>query len=137
MAVDIVGGAFIAVAGTVMNILEFAVAEAIMNAVGVAFAGIGVIIFAVGIAWQRNRIIRKFEQALDREKGKFEADVSDRLNQKLGLIYEEIDRIFVQFYDHVEREEQTIKPILERYTKIQQESRELFSQMQMKLEGRN
>ncbi|NJO70649.1 MAG: hypothetical protein HC825_00900 [Oscillatoriales cyanobacterium RM1_1_9] len=133
MAVEIVGGAFIAVAGTVMNVLQFAVAETIMNALGIAFAGIGVILFAVGVAWQRNRIIQKFEQALDREKGRFQGDVSDRLNQKLSIIYEEIERIFVQFYDHVEREEQTILPIIDRYSTIQTNSQQLFSQISTQL----
>ncbi|MGD2180080.1 dynamin family protein [Lusitaniella coriacea] len=126
MAVEIVGGIFVTIAGTILNVLEFAVAEAIMNAIGIAFAGIGVVLFAVGIAWQRNHIIRKFESALDREQGKFNSDVTDRLHQKLGLIYEEVERIFVQFYDYVEREEQAIAPIVEQYEAIQADARQLF-----------
>lgn len=126
MAVEIVGGIFVTIAGTILNALEFAVAEAIMNAIGIAFAGIGVVLFAVGIAWQRNHIIRKFESALDREQSKFNSDVTDRLHQKLGLIYEEVERIFVQFYDYVEREEQAISPIVEQYEAIQADARQLF-----------
>jgi hypothetical protein len=133
MAAEIVGGAFVAVGGMILRIVEFTVAEAILDAIGVAFAGIGVVVFAVGIAWQRNRIIHRFEQALDNEKGKFKRDVSDRLNQKLSLIYEEVERIFVQFYDYVEREEQEIGPILEKYTAIQTNAQQLFSQMGTKV----
>jgi GTP-binding protein EngB required for normal cell division len=133
MAAEIVGGAFVAVGGLILRIIEFTVAEAILDAIGIAFAGIGVVVFAAGIVWQRNRIIHRFEQALDNEKERFKRDVSDRLNQKLSLIYEEVERIFVQFYDYVEREEQEIEPILERYKAIQSNAQQLFSQMTTKL----
>ena len=133
MAAEIVGGAFVAIGGMILRIIEFTVAEAILDAIGIAFAGIGVVVFAVGIAWQRNQIIRRFEQALDNEKDRFKGDVTDRLNQKLSLIYEEVERIFVQFYDYVEREEQEIGPILERYKAIQTNAQQLLSQMATKL----
>ncbi|MEA5462826.1 dynamin family protein [Leptothoe sp. PORK10 BA2] len=132
MAAEIVGGAFVAVAGTILHIVEFAVAEAIMNAIGIAFAGIGVIFLAIGIAWQRQRIITKFERALDGEKDRFKADVADRLNQKLSLIYEEVERIFVQFYDYVERETAEVAPVLEQYDSIQTEAKNLFNDMATK-----
>ncbi|MEM7065014.1 MAG: dynamin family protein [Cyanobacteria bacterium P01_B01_bin.77] len=129
MAAEIVGGAFVAVAGTILNVIEFAVAEAIMNAIGIAFAGIGIIFLAIGIAWQRKRIITKFEQALDSEKSRFKADVNDRLNQKLSLIYEEVERIFVQFYDYVERETEAVAPVIDQYGTIQTDAKELFNEM--------
>lgn len=129
MAAEIVGGAFVAVAGTILHVVEFAVAEAIMSAIGIAFAGIGVITLAIGIAWQRKRIITKFERALDREKDRFKDDVTDRLNQKLSLIYEEVERIFVQFYDYVERETAEVAPVLEQYDAIQTDATDLFNDM--------
>ncbi|MBF2073777.1 MAG: dynamin family protein [Synechococcales cyanobacterium C42_A2020_086] len=129
MAAEIVGGAFVAVSGMVLRIVEFTVAEAILDAIGIAFAGIGIVVFAVGIAWQRNRIIQRFEEALDREKDRFKQDVTDRLNQKLSLIYEEVERIFVPFYDYVERESAAITPIVEKYQSIQTDAHQLFSQM--------
>ena len=133
MAAEIVGGAFVAVAGMILRIVEFAVAEAILDAIGIAFAGIGVVVFAVGIVWQRNQIISRFEQALDSEKERFRTDVTDRLNQKLSLIYEEVERIFVQFYDYVEREGQEIHPILDKYKIVQTDAQQLFSQMSTRL----
>ncbi|MEM6253499.1 MAG: dynamin family protein [Cyanobacteria bacterium P01_D01_bin.156] len=129
LAAEIVGGAFVAVAGTILHIVEFAIAEAIMNAIGIAFAGIGVIFLAIGIAWQRRRIITKFESALDGEKARFKSDVTDRLNQKLSLIYEEVERIFVQFYDYVDRETTAVAPVLEQYTDIQTNAKDLFKEM--------
>jgi hypothetical protein len=116
----------------ILKIVQFAVAEAILDAIGMAFAGIGLVVFAVGIVWQRNRIIQRFEQALDSEKDKFKEAVTARLNQKLSLIYEEVERIFVQFYDYVEREEAAIGPTIEKYKNIQNESQQLFNQMVIK-----
>ncbi|MBD2016625.1 dynamin family protein [Microcoleus sp. FACHB-53] len=133
MAAEIVGGAFVAVGGMILRIIEFTVAEAILDAIGIAFAGIGIVVFAAGIVWQRNQIIRRFEQALDNEKDRFKADVTDRLNQKLSLIYEEVERIFVQFHDYVEREEQEIEPILDRYKAIQTNAQTVFSEIETKL----
>ncbi len=133
LAAEVVGGAFVAVAGMVLKIIQFTVAEAILDAIGIAFAGIGVVMFAAGIVWQRNRIINRFEEALDSEKDRFREEVTDRLNQKLSLIYEEVERIFVQFYDYVERETADVKPILERYQTIQTNAHDVFSKMNSQL----
>jgi GTPase SAR1 family protein len=133
MATEIVGGAFAAVAGIVLHIIQFTVAEAILNAVGIAFAGIGVVVFAVGLVWQRNQIIQRFEKALDDEKDNFKTEVTNRLSEKLSLIYEEVERIFVQFYDYVEREEQEIGPILSEYKTLQADSQELFGKISSQL----
>ena len=133
MATGIVGGAFAAVTGAVMHIVQFTVAEAILDAIGIAFAGIGVVVFAVGIAWQRNQIIQRFEKALDDEKDNFKIEVTQRLNEKLSLIYEEVERIFVQFYDYVEREQQEIGPMLADYQSIQTDARALFGKMATQL----
>jgi hypothetical protein len=127
MANEIVGGAIMAVAGTILHIIEFAVAEAILGAIGIAFAGVGVIVLAIGILWQRNRIIAKFEQALDGEKVRFQEEIASRLNEKLGIIYEEVERIFTQFYDYVEREEAAVQPVIDQYQAIRQEAEALFS----------
>ncbi|HZG38270.1 MAG TPA: dynamin family protein [Nodosilinea sp.] len=127
LANEIVGGAVMAVAGTILHIIEFAVAEAILSAIGIAFAGIGVIVLAIGIVWQRSRIIAKFEHALDSEKEHFQQEVASRLSEKLGIIYEEVERIFTQFYDYVEREEAAVQPVIDQYTAIQQEAAGLFS----------
>ncbi len=127
MANEIVGGAIMAVAGTILHVVQFAVAEAILSAIGIAFAGVGVVVLAIGILWQRNRIVGKFEQALDSEKARFQQEVAGRLNEKLGLIYEEVERIFTQFYDYVEREEAAVQPVLDQYQAIQQEATALFS----------
>lgn len=133
MANEIVGGAVMAVTGTILHVIQFAVAEAILSAIGIAFAGVGVVVLAIGIIWQRNRIIAKFENALDGEKVRFQEDIASRLNEKLGIIYEEVERIFTQFYDYVEREEQAIQPIIDQYSAIKTDAEMLFGSMEKRL----
>lgn len=135
MSTEIVGGAFAAVAGVILHVIQFTVADAILSAIGIAFAGIGVVVFAVGLAWQRNQIIQRFEKALDDEKDTFKTEVTNRLNEKLSLIYEEVERIFVQFYDYVDREQAEIGPIVTQYKAIQTEAQTLFSKMATQLNG--
>jgi GTPase SAR1 family protein len=135
MSTEIVGGAFAAVAGVILHIVQFTVADAILSAIGIAFAGIGVVVFAVGLAWQRNQIIQRFEKALDNEKDTFKTEVTNRLNEKLSLIYEEVERIFVQFYDYVDREQAEIGPIVSQYKAIQAEAQTLFGKMATQLNG--
>ncbi len=133
MSTEIVGGAFAAVAGVILHVIQFTVADAILSAIGIAFAGIGVVVFAVGLAWQRNQIIQRFEKALDNEKNTFKTEVTNRLNEKLSLIYEEVERIFVQFYDYVDREQAEIGPIVTQYKAIQAEAQTLFGKMAAQL----
>jgi hypothetical protein len=133
MANEIVGGAVMAVSGAILYVIEFAVAEAVLSAIGIAFAGVGVVVLAIGILWQRNRIVAKFEKALDSEKVRFQEEIATRLNEKLGLIYEEVERIFTQFYDYVEREEDAVQPIINQYRGIQSEAQGLFGEMESRL----
>jgi hypothetical protein len=133
MANEIVGGAVMAVSGAILYVIEFAVAEAVLSAIGIAFAGVGVVVLAIGILWQRNRIVAKFEKALDSEKVRFQEEIATRLNEKLGLIYEEVERIFTQFYDYVEHEENAVQPVINQYRAIQFEAQGLFSEMEGRL----
>jgi hypothetical protein len=75
------------------------------------------------------RIIAYPEVLRRYEKDKFKSDVTARLNQKLSIIYEEVERIFVQFYDYVERAEKAIAPITDKYEAIQNNAQQLSTQM--------
>jgi hypothetical protein len=59
--------------------------------------------------------------------------VATRLNEKLGLIYEEVERVFTQFYDYVEREEQAVQPVIDHYHQIKAEAQTLFGQVEQLL----
>ncbi|MGF1522259.1 MAG: dynamin family protein [Leptolyngbyaceae cyanobacterium] len=121
------GGAFAAISVVVAQVIELVVANFALAAFEVAFAGIGIVLFAVGFAWRRHSIIKTFEQALDSGKSKLESDVAQRLNEKLNLIYDDLERECSRFYDDVAQEEAEIAPLLETYATIQADSQQLFT----------
>ena len=48
-----------------------------------------------------------------------------KLNSKLDIIYEEIERNFINIYNYVEAEEQKILPLVDQFKLIEQEAKEL------------
>lgn len=54
------------------------------------------------------------------------SDLSAKLNSKLDIIYEEIERNFVNIYDYVEAEEQKVWPLVDRFKQIEQEANFIF-----------
>ncbi|NEP19597.1 MAG: hypothetical protein F6J97_22350 [Leptolyngbya sp. SIO4C1] len=124
-----IGGAIAAVAVTLIQVIELLTAQLILSTLEVVFAGIGVLVFAVGFSWRRNRIIQEFERSLDGAKSTFAQDATDRLNQKLALIYTDLERECSQFYDDVQQEAQEIGPILEQFEAIQTEARQVLGQL--------
>ena len=125
IAVEIVGGAFATVAGVILHAIEFAIGEVILNAIGIAFAGVGVLVLGMGLLWQRNQVIRKFERALDNERDRFKGDIYDRLTEKLNVVYEEIERLFVPFFETVAREKAAVEPIQTQYKAVESSAQAL------------
>ncbi len=125
IAVEVVGGAFAAITGIILHAVEFAIGEVILNAIGIAFAGVGVLVLGMGLLWQRNQVIRKFDRALDNERSRFKDDISDRLTSKLNVVYEEIERLFVPFFDTVQREAAAVEPIKRQYEAVEKAAKQL------------
>lgn len=113
------GGAVAVIAVVVTQIIELVVANFALLAFEAAFAGIGLVVFAIGFAWRRNAIISKFEKALDEGKDNLKDAITERLNEKLSIIYDDLERECTQFYDDVIQEEQEIKPLVNSYAAIQ------------------
>ena len=121
------GGSAATVAGTLIT----AVTEVVLlDILGAAFAGVGIVIAGGTIFLKRKKIIQQFEKKLDEEKDKFTGEISNKLNSQLSIIYEEIERNFLDIYDYVEKEEQNITPLVKRYAQIQERSTKLFSDIQ-------
>ncbi|WP_262562478.1 hypothetical protein [Acaryochloris sp. CCMEE 5410] len=76
---------------------------------------------------QRHKIVKKFDKAIEAGKSQLEIDISQRLNGKLSIIYDELERECSKFYQDVEQEEQEILPLLELSSIIQTDSNQLFS----------
>ena len=121
------GGAITIITAVVVQIIEIVVANVALLASETVLAGIGVVFFYAGFAWRRRTIIRKFEQALDIERSKVKDAVTQHLNEKLNIVYDDLERECSQFYADVEQEEKEIIPVLDAYSNIQTNFDELAS----------
>ena len=83
-------------------------------------------LFAGGtLVLKKRKIIRQFEEKLDQEKTRFESELSAKLNSKLDIIYEEIERNFANIYSYVRAEEQKVIPLVDQFKQIEQEAKQL------------
>ncbi|MBE9047697.1 dynamin family protein [Pleurocapsales cyanobacterium LEGE 10410] len=116
------GGGAATVAGTAIAALTEIV---LLDIIGTAFAGVGILFAGGTLVLKKRKIIRKFEEKLDQEKARFERELSAKLNSKLDIIYEEIERNFINIYDYVEQEEQKIAPLIDKFEQVEREAQQL------------
>lgn len=117
-----IGGGAATVAGTAIAALTEIV---LLDIIGTAFAGVGLLFAGGTLVLKKRKIIKQFEDKLNREKTRFESELSAKLNSKLDIIYEEIERNFVNIYDYVEAEEQKVLPLVDRFKQIEREAEQL------------
>ena len=110
------------VAGTAIAALTEIV---LLDIIGTAFAGVGLLFAGGTLVLKKRKIIQQFEDKLDSEKERFESELSAKLNSKLDIIYEEIERNFTNIYDYVAEEEQKILPLVEQFNKIEADAKQL------------
>ena len=111
------GGSAATVAGGAIAALTEIV---LLDIIGTAFAGVGILFAGGTLILKKRKILRQFEEKLDREKARFEREVTDKLNSKLDIIYEEIERNFINIYDYVADEEQKVLPLVNKFQQIEQ-----------------
>jgi len=120
VAPRLVGGGAATVAGTAIAALTEIV---LLDIIGTAFAGVGILFAGGTLILKKRKIIKQFEDKLDREKVRFKSEITDKLNSKLDIIYEEIERNFSNIYNYVEVEEKKILPLVEQFKAIEQNSK--------------
>ena len=116
------GGGAATVAGTAIAALTEIV---LLDIIGTAFAGVGLLFAGGTLVLKKRKIIKQFEDKLDGEKARFKSELSTKLNSKLDIIYEEIERNFIDIYNYVAEEEQKVLPLLDRFKEIEQEAKVL------------
>lgn len=124
VAPRLVGGGAATVAGTAIAALTEIV---LLDIIGTAFAGVGLLFAGGTLVLKKRKIIKQFEEKLDREKIRFAREITDKLNSKLDIIYEEIERNFVNIYNYVALEEQKVIPLIKKFQAIKQEANSLVS----------
>lgn len=123
----VAGGGLLAVIGGVIAAVTRIV---FLDILGSVFLGVGVLFAGGVLVMKRRSLIEKMDRELARNKARFESTVSDRLNDKLSVIYAEIDRSFTDLYAYVEQERTSIDPLIQQFEQIQQSTRSLSRDIQ-------
>ncbi|MFZ1289297.1 MAG: dynamin family protein [Melioribacteraceae bacterium] len=111
LAPTALGGGLLTIIGAIIlsttQIAFLDITGGILTGAGLLIAG-GVLIF------KKSKIIKQFKEGLDSGKSKFESELIAKLNSKLSLIYEDINRSFIPFYEYTESEKQRLQPLFEK-----------------------
>ncbi len=111
LAPSALGGGLLAILGAV---IATTTKVAFLDVTGGILTVIGAGITVTVLVLKKKKLIRQFKEGIDSGKSKFEAELTEKLNDKLKLIYEDIDRSFLPFYEYVSNEEKKILPLLEK-----------------------
>ena len=130
LAPSLVGGSALTAIGAfllaVTHGLFFDITGGLLTGVGLFLAG-GVLFVRKG------RLIQQFKEGLAEGKQRFEAELTERLSQRLGLIYDDVDRNFLPLYEYVTQEEKRIAPLLQRLEDFRRNHRELAQTVKTEL----
>ncbi|MCB0290242.1 MAG: dynamin family protein [Calditrichaeota bacterium] len=119
------GGALAIIGAIIMTTTKLA----FMDVTGGVLTGIGMLIAAGMLVFKRGKIKRDFRAGLEKGRRQFESELREKLTGKLRIIYEDIDRSFLGFYDFVEQEQKRLAPLEKTYGEIQQNLHTLSSEI--------
>ena len=119
------GGILAVVGGTIAAVTEVV----ILDILGGIFLGLGVVLAGGILITKRRAMIQKFDRELDRNRDRFRSSITEQLQGKLGIVYEEIDRNLVDLYQYVEEQEASAAPLLEQFQSLTTQSQSISSQI--------
>lgn len=79
---------------------------------------------------KRNSLIQVMNSELERNREKFQADISEELNAKFGVIYQEIDRSFADLNTYIEQERAGVAPVIKQFKQLQKSTQTLAKGIQ-------
>ncbi len=111
------GGGLLTIIGT---IILSTTQVAFMDITGGILTGAGLLIAGGVLIFKKSKIIKDFKEGLSSGKSKFENELTEQLNNKLKLIYEDINRSFIPFYEYTESEKQRLEPLIQKSKSVQE-----------------
>jgi GTPase SAR1 family protein len=102
---------------------------AFLDITGGILTGAGLLLAGGVLLFKKKKIVKEFKEGLDLGKTKFETELNEKLNSKLKLIYEDINRSFIPFYEYTETEENRLLPLLEKSILVTDNFRKLKSEI--------
>ena len=111
------GGGLLAIVGA---IILSTTQIAFLDITGGILTGAGIIIAGGVLIFKKSKIVKQFKEGLDSGKTKFESELKTKLNTKLSLIYEDINRSFIPFYEYTESEKERLTPLFEKVKTVKE-----------------
>ncbi len=119
------GGILAVIGGTIAAVTRIV----ILDIIGSIFLGVGVLLAGGVLFAKRRRLIQKLDSELEINKAKFEATVSEQLNARLSGIYDEINVSFVDLYNYVDKERESLTPLIRQFEQIQRQTQTLAAEV--------
>lgn len=108
-------GGVVTVAGT---LLAFLTQNAYLDMTGGIMAAAGILGTTFAILFKRHKIIKEFRAHMNKSGEEFRGNLEVQLTNTLNILYEEINRSFSSFDEHIEKESMKIEPLKERLTQV-------------------
>ena len=103
---------------------------AFLDITGGILTGAGLLIAGGVLIFKKSKIIKQFKAGLDSGKKRFEEELTLKLNNKLNLIYEDINRSFIPFYEYTENEKLRLMPLVEKSKSIEEKYNSLRNEVE-------
>jgi ribosome biogenesis GTPase A len=130
LAPTAMGGGLIAIVGA---IILSTTQVAFMDITGGILTGAGLLIAGGVLIFKKSKIVRQFKDGLNSGKSKFENELSTKLNSKLSLIYEDINRTFIPFYEYTESEKKRLEPLFKKIKLVKENFMKLKNKINSEL----
>lgn len=115
LAPNVATGTGVAVLGAILAALTngavFDITGGVLTAIGLIFAG-------VSLGFNKRKIMRRYDEEIEKGKKKLLQEVSEKLEYYIGWIKEKIDENFKVFDAHLERESAEIQQLESEHDKI-------------------
>ena len=130
IAPNLAAGGGIAAVGAIIamvsNAAVFDITGGILTAIGLTFAGI-----TVGL--QRKKILRRFQEEIEKGKKRLESEVSDKLKSYTSKIKGRIDQNFDAFDEHLATESDSLQNFERTHLSIKEDLNQLQNKIESKL----
>jgi len=120
------GGILAVVGGVIAGVTRVL----ILDIVGTAFLGLGVLWAGGTLVSKRRHLIQKLDSELDRNRDRFRVSVTQQLNNRLRGIYDEINLSFTELYQYVEQERKDLAPLIQQFESINHSTQVLVNDIE-------
>lgn len=102
---------------------------AILDVTGGILTTLGILVSSGVLLFKRNKIIKQFEDEIDKAKIEFEKTITEKLKSKFEIIYKTIDKSFIELYNYVEENEKSKLPLISLSKEIEKEAKLIFKEI--------